>query len=135
MNVFLQKLWHKHLFSEQVMAHSYQVAQHLCIPLGALSEGPAEAAHLRRKNSRLNHTRKSSALDHMKDLYYYDLYRSDPVIAKKSNILADKYKESGAAESVLHLPEEAKQLLDIPDHVLELAQELEDSRQMNGGVE
>ena len=104
----------------QVLEHSFQIAQHLNMPLGLISESSAELAHLRRKNARSYHTRKTSAKDHMEDLITWDLARTDPLIAKKSHEIdtQNKYNKT-EIESLCELPPEARDLLDVPEDMLE----------------
>lgn len=108
------------------MEHSYQVSECTGLPHGVVSEGPAEAAHLQRKNARLGHTRKSDPKKHMHDLHSWDMCRSDPLIAKIASKIASQYRQS-EVDSVLALPAKARELLDIPIQILEQVRALETS--------
>jgi hypothetical protein len=77
--------WYKMPVSlHKILIHSYQIVQVFPLPLGAFSEESAEARNKFYRRDRLNHARKSSRENNMKDLFNYQMYSSDPVISNMS---------------------------------------------------
>ena len=94
--------------------HSAEVAEHLNISLGAISESCAEICHRMRKNARLYHTRKTGRLETMTDIFNWEFARSDPLICSKSLQRAKKYRKN-PEQKLEELPSKARSLLDVPD--------------------
>eukprot|EP00733_Pompholyxophrys_punicea_P000940 Pompholyxophrys_punicea_v1_NODE_378_length_2095_cov_23.619608.p1 type:complete len:497 gc:universal NODE_378_length_2095_cov_23.619608:1657-167(-) len=87
--------------------------QYYCIPVGMASEEAGETANKEIKKARLHHSRKSSRLATMKDIFHWRLLASDPYIAL--NLLKNKKSKKSIFEGPL--PREVLDLLQC-EHVV-----------------
>ena len=97
----------------KILIHGGTVIKRHLYPIGIYSEECQESLHKIVRNTRLNHSRKTSRLNTMKDLLHYLLVHSDPLISTL------RKKEHGS--KLRELSEEARSLLKISEEMEELS--------------
>lgn len=93
----------------KILIHGADIVRNSLLPIGTLSEQPAESKNKHYRWDRLHHTRKSSRLATMTDLMYRSIDFSDPKMSTESlrHVQMNVRKEP--------FDEEARQLMLCPD--------------------
>jgi hypothetical protein len=105
----------------KILQHGADIIASFLYPIGKFSEEALESCNKLNKMARLNHARKTSRTDTLRDQFNYLLVSSDPMI---SSILI---KTKPNTKKVLDLPDECKKLIIIDGEEINNNNEDDDS--------
>jgi len=103
----------------KVLVHSRQIMENMVLPVAFFGEDEAESRNKFYKSDRLHHSRKSSRLNNISDVFHRAIDTSDPLV---SSIGLESRVKRHKKEP---LPSEVLQLLECPQNITQASAEMD----------